>query len=329
MRGEGRRRLTRLVGGFGRVRVLVVGDLMLDRFLWGSVRRISPEAPVPVVHVREEDVRPGGAGNVVTNVAALGGRVGVVGVVGHDAAGARLVAALRGAGARTGGLRRSRGVSTIQKTRIIAHQQQVVRLDRERPGPLDARTAAWLRRTVVEQARRHDVLVVSDYGKGTVDQALLDAIAAEHERRPFLWVVDPKHANFAHYRRATLVKPNLDEAAAATGLDLGTSTGLGEAGRVLLARWACEAVLISRGEAGMTLVERGRRPRTFPAVAREVYDVTGAGDTVVATCALALGAGGSLADAARLANHAAGIAVGKVGTAPVSADELRRELARA
>lgn len=327
MRGEGRRRLARLVGSFGRVRVLVVGDLMLDRFVWGSVRRISPEAPVPVVHVQEEDMRPGGAGNVVTNVAALGGRVGVVGVVGSDAAGARLATALRQAGARTGGLRRSRAIATIQKTRIIAHHQQVVRLDRERPGPLDARTASWLRRTAVEQVRRHDVLVVSDYGKGIVDQALLDALAAEHERRPFVWVVDPKHANFAHYRRATLVKPNLDEAAAATGLDLRTPAGLREAGRTLLGRWECDAVLISRGEAGMTLVQRGQRPRTFPTVAREVYDVTGAGDTVVATCALALGAGGSLADAALLANYAAGLAVGKIGTAAVSAAELRRELA--
>jgi len=328
MRGEGRRRLARLVGGFGRIRVLVLGDLMLDRFIWGSVRRISPEAPVPVVHVQKEDVRPGGAGNVVTNVAALGGKVDVLGVVGHDAAGTRVVTALRTVGARTDGLRRSRGVSTIEKTRIIAHHQQVVRLDHERPGPLDPRTAAWLRRIVVEQVRRHDVLVVSDYGKGTVDQALLDVLAAEHERRPFLWVVDPKHANFGHYRRATLVKPNLEEAAAATGLDLGTTMGLRAAGRGLLARWDCDAVLISRGDAGMTLVQHGERPRSFPTVAREVYDVTGAGDTVVATCALALGAGGSLADAALLANHAAGIAVGKVGTAPVSAAELRREIKR-
>lgn len=327
MTGEGRR-LARLVGGFGAVRVLVVGDLMLDRFVWGSVRRISPEAPVPVVHVQTEDVRPGGAGNVVANVAALGGRVAVLGVVGHDAAGARLVAALEAVGARTGGLRRSRAVATIQKTRIIAHHQQVVRLDRERPGALDGRSAARLRRAVVEAVRRHDVLVVSDYGKGAIDQPLLDALAAEHARRPFLWVVDPKHANFAHYRRATLVKPNRDEAAAATGLALDGAVGLRAAGRALLARWECEAVLISRGEAGMTLVERSGRLRTFPTVAREVYDVTGAGDTVVAACALALGAGGSLADAALLANHAAGLAVGKVGTAPVSAAELRRELTR-
>lgn len=327
MTSEGRR-LVRLVRGFGGVRVLVLGDVMLDRFVWGRVRRISPEAPVPVVHVQDEDARPGGAGNVVANVAALGGRVAVMGVVGHDAAGARLLAALRAVGARTTGLRRSRARSTIQKTRIIAHHQQVARLDRERAGPLDARTAAWLRRAVVQEVRRHDVLVVSDYGKGTIDQALLDALAAEHERRAFRWVVDPKHANFAHYRRATLVKPNLDEAAAATGLDLANGAALTTAGRLLLGRWECEAVLISRGEAGMTLVERGGRTRTFPTVARDVFDVTGAGDTVVATCALALGAGGSLADAALLANHAAGIAVGKVGTAPVSATELTRELGR-
>lgn len=328
MSGEGRR-LGRLVGAFSRVRVLVIGDLMLDRFIWGTVRRISPEAPVPVVQVTDEDVRPGGAGNVVANVAALGGRVAVLGVVGDDGSGKRLVAALHALGARTTGVRRCRALSTVEKTRIIAHHQQLVRLDRERPAPLDVRTAAWLRRTAIAELRRHDVVVVSDYGKGVVDRMLLDALAAEHQRRAFRWVVDPKHANFEYYRRATLVKPNLDEAAAASGMDLTDPTALGPAGRRLLDRWDAQAVLISRGEAGMTLVERGGRPRTLPTVAREVFDVTGAGDTVIAACALALGAGGTLRDAAVLANHAAGAAVGKVGTAPVSAAELRREVTRA
>jgi D-beta-D-heptose 7-phosphate kinase/D-beta-D-heptose 1-phosphate adenosyltransferase len=329
MTSESRARLRRLVARFARVRVLVVGDLLLDRFIWGGVRRISPEAPVPVVHVRDEDACPGGAGNVVSNVAALGGRVAVCGVVGQDDAGRRLTTLLGERGARVDGVVRSRATQTIQKTRIIANHQQVVRLDRERPGPLDARTAGRLRRWVLAHLRRTDVLVVSDYGKGVIDAALLAALAAAHAERPFTWLIDPKQANFEHYRGATLVKPNVDEAAAAAGIAITGRGALAQAGRHLLRRWEAEAVLISQGEEGLTLFRRGGRTRSFPTVAHEVFDVTGAGDTVIATCALALGAGGSAEDATMLANQAAGLAVAKVGTAPVGRAELRRALGTA
>ena len=322
MRGVRGRRLAALVRRLRGVRVLVVGDLMLDQFVWGRVERISPEAPVPVVHVTDEEVRPGGAGNVVSNVVALGGRVAIGGIVGRDAAGARLRAALAGLRADTSGIVATREASTIRKTRIIAHHQQVVRLDREGPPACDGPAARRLRDWVLRQVGRADVLVVSDYGKGTVGRGLLEALADAHARRRFTWVVDPKRANFPHYRRVSLVKPNLEEAAAAAGVEIRDGASLRAAGVRLLERWDADAVLVSRGEHGMALFRRGHQIREFPTTARAVFDVTGAGDTVVAACALALGAGATLEEAALLANHAAGIVVGKVGTATVTAAEL-------
>ena len=322
MRGVRGRRLAALVRRLRGVRVLVVGDLMLDQFVWGRVERISPEAPVPVVNVTHEDVRPGGAGNVVSNVTALGGRAAVAGLVGRDPAGARLRLALARLGADIGGVVATRETSTIHKTRIIAHQQQVVRLDREggpaRDGPAASRVRDW----VLPQLRRAHVLVVSDYGKGVIGTGLLDALADAHARRPFTWVVDPKSGNFSHYRRVSLVKPNLQEASAAAEVEIRDAASLRTAGARLLERWDAEAVLISRGEHGMALFQRGQPVREFATAARDVFDVTGAGDTVVATCALALGAGASLDEATILANHAAGIVVGKVGTATVTPGEL-------
>lgn len=322
------RRLDELVRRFGRVRVLVVGDLMLDRFVWGRVHRISPEAPVPVVHVTREDARPGGAGNVVSNIAALGGRAGACGIVGRDPAGKHLVEALAALGAATDGIVLSRHGATTQKTRIIAHQQQVVRLDRETgPGP-DGAGARRVRDFVLRHRTRWDVLVVSDYAKGAIDPDLLHALAEVRAREPFTWVIDPKRAHFPHYRRASLMKPNREEAAEAAGIDIHDDASLHAAGERLLDRWQTEAVLISRGEEGMALFKPGGVVRRFPTVAREVFDVTGAGDTVLATCALALGAGGTLEEATVLANHAAGVVVGKVGTATVSGDELRAAVRR-
>jgi D-beta-D-heptose 7-phosphate kinase/D-beta-D-heptose 1-phosphate adenosyltransferase len=292
--------------------------------VWGDVRRISPEAPVPVVRVTAEETRAGGAGNVVANVAALGGRPAVAGVVGTDAAGNHLVAALRTAGADTAAVLRVRNPGTIEKTRIIAHHQQVVRLDREEggnalAGPLRRRLAA----AVLARLRRADVLIVSDYGKGVIGAELLEQLAEAHERRPFTWVVDPKGVNFPHYRRASLVMPYLMEAAHASGIEITGPDTLRRAGQALLERWQTEAVLISRGEDGMTLFRRGGTVRTFPTAAREVFDVTGAGDTVIATLALGLAAGAPLARAAEMANLAAGVVVAKLGTAVATPDEIQ------
>ena len=319
----GGRRLDELIRRFRRVRVLVVGDLMLDRFVWGRVRRISPEAPVPVVQVTAEDARPGGAGNVVSNIAALGGRAAACGIVGRDPAGRQLADALRALGAAIDGLVVSGQGHTTQKTRIIAHQQQVVRLDHETAVGPDGVGARRVRDFVLRHRKRYDVLVVSDYAKGAVGPELLHALAEVRAREPFTWVIDPKRAHFPHYRRASLMKPNREEAGEAAGVDIHDEATLREAGERLLARWESDAVLISRGEEGMALFKPGGVVRQFPTVAREVFDVTGAGDTVLATCALALGAGGTLEEATVLANHAAGVVVGKVGTATVTADELR------
>jgi D-beta-D-heptose 7-phosphate kinase/D-beta-D-heptose 1-phosphate adenosyltransferase len=318
-------RLEELVRRFARVRVLVVGDLMLDQFVWGRVSRISPEAPVPVVHVTREELRPGGAGNVVSNLAALGGRAAACGIVGRDAAGERMGDALRALGASTDGIVVARAGETIQKTRIIAHHQQVVRLDRESAGAADGTSARRVRDFVLRRRGQYDVLIVSDYGKGAIGPDLLGALAEAHARAPFTWVVDPKRPNFPHYRRASLIKPNREEAAEAAGIEIRDAASLRAAGTRLLKRWEAGAVLVSRGEEGMALFKaRGRSVdvEEFPTFAREVFDVTGAGDTVLATCALALGAGGTLEEAATLANHAAGIVVAKIGTATVTRQEL-------
>ncbi|MEB2284007.1 MAG: D-glycero-beta-D-manno-heptose-7-phosphate kinase [Polyangiaceae bacterium UTPRO1] len=320
-------RLRELIRRFTGTRVLVVGDLMLDQFVWGDVSRISPEAPVPIVRVRRQEGRPGGAGNVVSNIVALGGRADACGFVGDDSTGRALAAALTAAGGGLAGIVRSRAVGTTAKTRVIAHSQQVVRFDQDPdadgvPARLGRRLRAW----VAAHARRYPVIVVSDYGKGVVTPELLADLATLRRRHGFHYVIDPKRPNFPHYRGASLVKPNLGEASVAAGRDIVDRASLDSAGRELLRRWEADAILISRGEEGMTLFKPRARAHHFPTAAQEVYDVTGAGDTVLATCALALAAGGSFEEAARLANQAAGVAVGKVGTATVSARELLRTL---
>jgi D-beta-D-heptose 7-phosphate kinase/D-beta-D-heptose 1-phosphate adenosyltransferase len=304
------------------VRALVIGDLMLDRYIWGQVRRISPEAPVPVVHIMRESVSPGGAGNVATNVHALGGQVVACGIIGRDHDGRRLLRELTAQGVNVAGVVTDGASMTISKTRIIAHNQQVVRLDREPHEARNSQGQAKIRTFVQKHLGDFDVIVVSDYGKGVVDAELLALLAELRKRCPFVYLIDPKQRNFAHYRGASLVKPNKEEAGLATGTDIHDESALLQAGAHLLELWQAEAVLVSRGEEGMSLFKRSGRVQHFPTTAHEVFDVTGAGDTVLATCAVALGAGASFEEATILANHAAGVVVGKVGTATVTPREL-------
>ncbi len=299
---------------------------MLDQFIWGKVSRISPEAPVPVVHVASESFHLGGGANVAANIRALGGHARVVGIVGRDEHGRRVLHDLRSIGAGVSGVIQTRAYPTIQKTRIIAHQQQVVRLDREEPIGNHGLAAAVLAR--VEKALRGvDAVVVSDYGKGVITAELLSFLADRCGRKPML-LIDPKKGNFAHYRKATLVKPNVEAASLASGIEIVDDATLRRAGERLVEMWQAEAVLISRGEDGMTLFRRGKGMKHFPTAAREIFDVTGAGDSVLSAAALALGAGASFEEAAELANRAAGIVVGKIGTASAAAEELIESLRR-
>jgi rfaE bifunctional protein kinase chain/domain len=323
-RTPGARDLVATIRRFPRVRLLVVGDLMLDQFIHGSVSRISPEAPVPVVQVTGESFHLGGAANVAANIRALGGQTAIVGVVGNDASGGRLTRDLRSIGVGVSGIVRGISYPTIRKIRILAHQQQVVRLDRE-PRALDERLTRKVTASVLRSLPGFDGIILSDYNKGVVSRPLLERLGDRAGGKPMLFI-DPKKGNFPHYVGATLVKPNLEAASLASGIEIVDEHSLARAGQRLLEQWRCEAVLISRGEEGMTLFRRNRGMEHFPTAAREIYDVTGAGDTVLATVALALAAGASFEDAAVLANHAAGIVVGKLGTATTSAEELVADL---
>ena len=303
-------------------RILVLGDVMLDEFLWGRVRRISPEAPVPVVEIQRESFHVGGAGNVARNVRSLHGAAVLAGVVGHDAAGTRLREELRAAGVEDALVDASGGRPTTLKTRIIAHNQQVCRADREAADEIPPALEVALLARVRAVIRQVDAVVVSDYQKGVVTRCVMKALLAAARRVKLPVLVDPKVRHLAFYRGAAVVTPNQNEAEQATGTRIRTDADLRSVGERILKIIGCDAALITRGELGMSLFERGRRPVHIATAAREVFDVTGAGDTVIATLALALCAGARLPEAAALANAAAGIVVGKLGTATTSGDEI-------
>jgi D-beta-D-heptose 7-phosphate kinase/D-beta-D-heptose 1-phosphate adenosyltransferase len=304
------------------VRVLVLGDVMLDEFLWGKVARISPEAPVPVVEVTSQSFHLGGAANVAGNLRALGGAAVLCGVVGEDSAADRLRQALRQMGVEAHLAVADSGRPTTVKTRIVAHHQQVVRADREESTDVSDTLEDALLRSVRRELPRCRALVLSDYQKGVVTPRLMTRVLALARRRRVPVLVDPKLRHFALYRRVDVVTPNQSEAEQATGLSLRSAAGVAEAGRRILKMLDCRAVLITRGEHGMSLFERGRRAVEIPTAAREVFDVTGAGDSVIATLALALAARAKLREAAELANLAAGVVVGKLGTAQATGEEI-------
>jgi D-beta-D-heptose 7-phosphate kinase/D-beta-D-heptose 1-phosphate adenosyltransferase len=309
-----------LVRRFSGLSVLVAGDVMLDRFIVGRVTRISPEAPVPVVRFESEHLRLGGAANVANNIAVLGGRATLVGTIGADSAGERLCEQLAAAGIGVDGLVQDPTRPTTEKVRIVTERnQQVARIDYER----DADVAEGIERLIADRATRlargAKTLLVSDYLKGTVTRRLIEVLIGVTPHVPV--IVDPKIPHLACYAGATLVTPNHHEAEVATHCRIGNDDDARKAAREFRRRAECESVLITRGEHGMWLATDSIEG-AVPAVSREVSDVTGAGDTVVATLALALAAGATLPEAAVLANHAAGIVVGKFGPATVKAEEL-------
>jgi D-glycero-beta-D-manno-heptose-7-phosphate kinase len=318
-----KQRAVELLDQLGTRNIVVLGDVMLDEFLWGDVTRISPEAPVPVVDIRRESTHLGGAANVLANLVALGAKACVVGLVGDDFAGERISSSVHDKSAlqTEGALVKDNSRPTTIKTRIIAQNQMVVRADRERRTPVNGKTEELIIAAVKAALENAHALVVSDYDKGVVTpRVLAEVLPIAYGRMPVL--IDPKLRNFDAYRPATLITPNHHEALRMANLEEDSDAGLKLAARSIRERLSCNAVLITRGDRGMMLVEGDREPINVDTAAREVFDVTGAGDTVIAALAAALAAGASMTEAAVLANHAAGIVVGKLGTATATAKEV-------
>ena len=318
-----KQRLGQIIKRMRQSRILVVGDLMLDEFVWGRVSRISPEAPVPVVHVEKQTFFPGGAANVARNLAELGVSVGVCGMRGDDANGEQLAQLLRGAKMDTKGLFTSRKFPTIVKTRIIARTQQVVRVDREEKLQFATDELKKIRAYLRRELPKYDAVIVEDYAKGFVVQEIFDELVGAGNKK-LIVSVDPNPNNLLNFTGATVVKPNRVEAYAACavkGID-NSARPLDEIGADLLRRWNLPYLLVTLSEHGMKLYQRGGKPYHTPTKAKEVYDVSGAGDTVIAFFTAALAAGLRGDEAAELANHAAGVVVSKLGTATVSAGEL-------
>jgi len=305
------------------VRVAVVGDVMLDQFLYGAVERISPEAPVPVVEVEREVFLLGGAANVVHNLRALGAEVELFGVVGRDALAEQLRGELQRLGVACAGLLEVDDRPTAVKTRVIAQHQQVVRFDRERRGALTPEATRALLVCLEERLSHLDAVVVSDYGKGVISASFMVPLVAAARAAGVLVSVDPKPVNTRHYRGVTVVTPNTKETESMAGTPARTDEEAVAAGRRLLGELDAQAILVTRGDRGMTLVERSGDVTHIPTRARDVFDVTGAGDTAISVLSLAWAAGADAKQAACLANLAAGVVVGKLGTAVVSPEELR------
>lgn len=324
--------LTEVIDKFSSTRIVVIGDVILDHYIWGDVNRISPEAPVPVVEVKDENFRLGGAANTVANICSLGGQVDIVSVIGKDQNGDKMREMLALIGANVDGLLEDTGRPTIIKTRVMARNQQVVRIDRE----LKREVAGKEKEEIIGFAEalipKADAVIFSDYDKGVLSSDVLNKCIAYAKKLKKLAVIDPKFRNCTDYKGATAITPNIKEASAAVEREIIDEESLLYAGNTLLKELELSAVLITRGEQGMSLFEAVDNEKTqvthIPTVAREVYDVTGAGDTVVAVFTLALAAGASMLDAAMIANCAAGIVVGEVGTASVTKEQLVESLSR-
>lgn len=321
-----KRYFKKLIGRFAKTKILVIGDLMVDRFIRGKVSRISPEAPVPVVQVREETHVPGGSGNVIMNLAALGAQVTCLGIVGDDSYGHNLLEYFQRFGVQTEGIKRDPSRTTTIKTRVIAEHQQVVRFDQETDHPISNDLTKAIEKSLAERIPESNGVILSDYGKGMITRPLLARAIFYSKKYKKPICIDPKLEHFLFYKNVTCITPNLSEAMGGMHrVRLNGKEGVIKLGKEILKALKCQSVLITQGEEGMTLFEK-KKVAHIPAKAREVYDVTGAGDTVIGVLTLSLACGATLTQAATLANLAAGIVVGKLGTATVTPAELKEAL---
>ncbi len=319
-------RAQQILNLFPNRKLIVLGDLMLDEFIWGEVRRISPEAPVPVVEVKRESWHLGGAGNVVSNLLELGAKTWPIGIIGDDEAGRLLKRHFTEQGATVDGLIVDSSRPTTRKTRIVAHSQQMVRADRESRRPISDEIETRVLAAFHSALPEAEIVIISDYDKGLLTPRLLKLVIEATQAAGKLVCLYPKIKNFLSYQNADVITPNQPEAERASGIEITDDASLIAAAHKIREVLSCANVLITRGEHGMSLLDANDKLTQIPTVAREVYDVTGAGDTVIATLSMALAAGATMIEAAIMANHAAGIVVGKVGTATVTSAELSAKL---
>ncbi|MEM7393227.1 MAG: PfkB family carbohydrate kinase, partial [Verrucomicrobiota bacterium] len=322
-----------LLGRFEQQQILVIGDVILDRFIYGTAERISPEAPVPVVKVSDETAALGGASNVAANIRSLGAGASMAGIIGEDPSGDSLVELFNASGIDIEPLLREAGVPTTMKARVVADRQQVVRVDRDAEVRFDEALFERFRAGIARAMDQCSGVIIEDYGKGTVSQAVVDVVLNLAEKRKIPTAFDPKDNHELNVRGITVTTPNRKEAFLAAGVNDDTCTEnpledrqLMEAGRILREKWAPDLLLITLGPQGMLLLSDGHEPYHVPTRAQEVFDVSGAGDTVIAACTLALAAGATWPEAADLANTAAGLVVAKLGTASCTPNEILESL---
>lgn len=324
-----RKTVESLFSRIGSLRCLVVGDLMLDEYLWGKTERISPEAPVQVVDVIREELRLGGAGNVVNNLVALGARVAVCSVIGSDANGTALLDDFTLRGVATDAVFRDATRRTSRKTRVVASNQQIVRIDRESRNSLSAEMENQVCSWLTANAVHFDVILLSDYLKGVLTPRVIETAVSVAATKGIPVLADPKGTDYTRYRGVTLLTPNRKEAEAASGISIHDAASLKQAATTIMSSAGLQHLLITRSEEGMSLFSVSGESVHIPTVAREVFDVSGAGDTVLASLAIGIASGLDMAEAARLANVAAGIAVGKLGTSTVSPEEIVTAISQA
>lgn len=320
-----KKRLISVLENFRGKRIIVLGDIMLDKYIWGDVSRISPEAPVQVVRVGTESFSPGGAANVASNVSFLQAQAHMIGIVGNDEAGKTLVSELSQKNINTGGIIVKPESPTIQKTRIMARGQQLLRVDHEDLFRLEPETERRVIGFVEGLIEGIDAIIISDYAKGIVTKNIAESIIRMANEKGKITIIDPKPKNMAFYKNCTLITPNSKEAAEMISLDDDSEEGLIEGGKALM-KTLCTSLIITRSEKGMTILEKSGEITNIPTKAKEVYNIVGAGDTVVATLALALSSGASLKESAILANYAAGVKVGKVKVPTVEISEIREAI---